>query len=395
LKDLDMLDVVTAGPSGAPAAPDRTWPDDGRAWVVEPRRDAPGLDSFMAWAHRRGASEIRFQTWNQPQFQLHQENTWIDREPLDDIEIAKIVNHIYGADGMARLQGGKHFNVMYVIGIERGKTLRFRVNATASMSTRGNGADLSIRTVKDMPPPRESQNVEPEIMASFMERGGLTIVAGETNSGKSTLIGGMTVAKLLDPNGHRKIIEGAAPIEFLLDRVKSPNSMIAQSDIPVNLETFNDFLDGAMRRNPSDIIVGECSTWETMEAAIKAATSGHGITTTTHADSVAGILSRIVDLCPLALKTSMPKMAAQAAHLFIFQRLVKARMGGLTPIREFLVFDQDIRNRLVDHPIDAWPKLMRDAVEQRGQSFRRGIQNALNETRITEETAAGMLRGLR
>jgi defect-in-organelle-trafficking protein DotB len=181
----------------------------------------------------------------------------------------------------------------------------------------------------------------------------------------------------------------------LLDRVKSPNSMIAQSDIPANLETFTDFLDGAMRRAPSDIIVGECSTWDTMEAAIKAATSGHGITTTMHAGSVPGILSRIVDLCPLALKTSMPKMAAEKAHLFIFQRLVKARTGGLTPIREFLVFDREICNQLVDHHIDAWPKLMREAVEDRGQSFRRGIQNALNETRITEETAAELLRGLR
>lgn len=386
-----MLDVITSGES----AGDQGWPDNGKPWVLEAGREAPGLDSFMAWAHQRGASEIRFQTWNRPQFQLYQENIWIEREPLDDIEIATIVNHIYGADGMARLQGGKHFNVMYVIGVERGKTLRFRVNATASMSTRGNGADLSIRTVRDMPPPLEKQNVEPEILASFMARGGMTIVAGETNSGKSTLIGGMTVAKLMDPNGHRKIIEGAAPIEFLLDRVKSPNSMIAQSDIPVNLETFTDFLDGAMRRNPSDIIVGECSTWDTMEAAIKAATSGHGITTTTHAGSVPGILSRIVDLCPLALKTSMPKMAAEKAHLFIFQRLVKARTGGLTPIREFLVFDREIRNQLVDHHIDAWPKLMREAVEERGQSFRRGIENALNETRITEETADEMLHELR
>jgi defect-in-organelle-trafficking protein DotB len=284
---------------------------------------------------------------------------------------------------------------MYVIGVARGKTLRFRVNATPCMSTRGKGADLSIRTVKDMPPPLDQQNVEPEIMACFMERGGLTIVAGETNSGKSTLIGGMTVAKLLDPNGHRKIIEGAAPIEFLLDRVKSPNSIIAQSDIPVNLATFTDFLDGAMRRNPSDIIVGECSTWETMEAAIKAATSGHGITTTTHADSVPGILSRIVDLCPLSLKTSQPKMAAQAARLFIFQRLVKARAGGLTPVREFLVFDRRIRDQLADQPIEVWPKLMREAVEERGQPFRRGIGNALNEGRISQETADEMLRGLR
>jgi len=33
---------------------------------------------------------------------------------LDEADTGLIVNHLYGADGMARIQGGKDLNVMYV-----------------------------------------------------------------------------------------------------------------------------------------------------------------------------------------------------------------------------------------------------------------------------------------
>jgi len=40
---------------------------------------------------------------------------------------------------------------------------------------------------------------------------------------------------------------------------------------------------GCMRREPTDIIVGECRDAATMAAAIHAAISGHVLTTTVHA----------------------------------------------------------------------------------------------------------------
>jgi len=55
----------------------------------------------------------------------------------------------------------------------------------------------------------------------------------------------MTVAKLHDPDGHYNIVEGAAPIEFLLDRVKSPWSTMNQTEIPRDLSTFEAFIRAA------------------------------------------------------------------------------------------------------------------------------------------------------
>ena len=59
-----------------------------------------------------------------------------------------------------------------------------------------------------------------------------------------------------------------------------------------------------MRREPTDIIVGECRNSETMDAAIQAAISGHVLTTTIHANNVPLTMQRIASLCRASGKTS-------------------------------------------------------------------------------------------
>ena len=102
----------------------------------------------------------------------------------------------------------------------------------------------------------------------------------------------------MNPDGNYDIVEGAAPVEFLLERVKGPTSTMNQTEIPRDLPTFAAFVRGAMRREPTDIIVGECRDSETMDAAIQAAISGHVLTTTIHANNVPLTMQRIASLCP-------------------------------------------------------------------------------------------------
>ena len=293
---------------------------------------------------------------------------------------------------MARLQGGQDINVMYVIGVPRKEVLRFRVNITPSITSQGIGAHAVIRPVKDLPPPLERQNVEPGILANFRMSKGLMIVSGATGSGKSTLIGGMTLAKLTDPNGHHNIIECAEPIEFLLDRVKSETSTITQSEIPRNLPSFDDFMEGAMRRQPTDIIVGECRKPEHMRATIHAAISGHATSTTIHAETVPLTMQRVASLLPPDQLKDQMIACAQALRLVINQRLVPTPDGRWTPLREFLVCDAKFRRRLATARADDWPQITIEALERTGQPYAQSIENALSEGRISEETAEKVRR---
>ena len=218
--------------------------------------------------------------------------------------------------------------------LSRSRRLRFRLNATPTRTPRRDGGNVVMRPIADMPPPLSDQLVEQGILDNYRPGHGMVIVSGATGSGKSTLIAGMTVAKLLDPTGNFDIIEGAAPVEFLLERVRGPTSTMNQTEIPRDLPSFAAFVRGAMRREPTDIIVGECRDSETMDAAIQAAISGHVLTTTIHANNVPLTMQRIASLCPPGERENLISAVAQSLRLIINQRLARsARREAHAPAR--------------------------------------------------------------
>jgi defect-in-organelle-trafficking protein DotB len=147
-----------------------------------------------------------------------------------------------------------------------------------------------------------------------------------------------------------------------------------------------------MRREPTDINVGECRDSETMAASIQAAISGHVVTTTIHANDVALTMQRITSLCPSDERDNLVSAIAQSLRLVINQRLTRSADGRRTALREFLAFDSDLRRKFLRSDPAEWPELTRVAVEERGQSYAKSIRNALEAGRITEETAAFELR---
>ena len=389
-----MLDSLSA-PTLPPEALAVVWPDaDNRSirWVEQPRIEAPGLDSLLTWAFNAGASRIAFQTGHPVWVRIHGNNHRVTARALDEMDFSQIVNHLYGADGMARLQGGSDFDTAYAIAISRAVRLRFRLNATPTRTSRRDGGNIVLRPIADMPPSLEKQGVEPMILDNYRPREGMILVSGATGSGKSTLIAGLIKAKIEDPAGSFDIVEAAAPVEFLMERIRGPNSTMNQTEIPRDLPTFAAFVRGAMRREPTDIIVGECRDSETMSAAVQAAISGHTLTTTVHANNVPLTMQRVASLCPADERDNLVSAVAQSLRLVVNQRLTRTVEGRRTALREILVFDAELRNLLLKTDPSDWPSATQRAVEERGISYRASIERAFKEGRISEETAAYELR---
>lgn len=393
---LDGFDPAASPPDDpAPRSRGPGWPEegkDGMRWVAEPRKSAPGLDSLLVWAFRLGASRVSFSTGKRVRVRVHGRNRLATREVLDDAEVAAIANHLYSADGVARLQGGKDFDVAYEVAVSRTERLRFRLNATATRTGRKFGANVVLRPIADMPMSLDEQRVEPAIREAARFKDGIALVGGATGSGKSMLIGALTVDKLLDPEGDYDIVEAAAPVEFLLSRIQSPCSGIDQSEIPRDHASFADFIRGCWRREPTDIIVGECRDSETMAAAIHATIAGAALTTTLHVKNAPLTVRRALTLLPPGERDSLVDGLCQSLRLVVNQRLVPSTDGKRTALREFVVFDEALRRKMRRADPGDWEDLVRGALDAQGQSYATAIRRALDAGLITEQTARDELR---
>ncbi|MGB3247093.1 MAG: ATPase, T2SS/T4P/T4SS family, partial [Sulfitobacter sp.] len=100
--------------------------------------------------------------------------------------------------------------------------------------------------------------------------------------------------------------------------------------------------------------VGESRDRESMEACIEACLTGHLVNTTTHAGSIAETLRRMAFLFPPEEQEARSFDLMTSLNLIIWQRLVKTADGnGRVALREYLVFDQTVRDRFLSvHPLE-------------------------------------------
>lgn len=137
---------------------------------------------------------------------------------------------------------------------------------------------------------------------------GMILNTGPTGSGKTTTLYSV-LARLNKP--EIKIITVEDPIEYQIAGL-----LQTQTNEEAGY-TFATALRSLMRQNPDIIMIGEIRDNETAEAAIQAASTGHLVLSTLHANSAAGTVSRL-----LKMNTS-PDDLANASNLFMAQRLVR------------------------------------------------------------------------
>jgi type II secretory ATPase GspE/PulE/Tfp pilus assembly ATPase PilB-like protein len=116
---------------------------------------------------------------------------------------------------------------------------------------------------------------------------GIIITTGPTGSGKTTTLYSI-LNKINKPDV--KIITVEDPIEYQL-----PGVMQTQIDTEHGY-TFASAMRSLLRQNPNIMMIGEIRDEETAKIAIEAASTGHLVLSTIHANSAAGAISRFFGL---------------------------------------------------------------------------------------------------
>jgi defect-in-organelle-trafficking protein DotB len=345
--------------------------------------EANKLLIFCANLH---ASDITWQT-SEPVFaEIFGKLVRVTKRRLSNNEISEIINSMYGANATAQIFSGMDIDTHYEIRPSRAERFRFRINATGCLVEGQNGIQITARTIPDEPPDLSWHQLPQSIVDSVSPDQGIVYVTGATGSGKSTLLASSIKSIVADPQGNRKVVTYESPIEFVFDSVHKPTSIVSQAEIPKHLPNFAAGVRNALRRKPGLILVGESRDRETISAALEAAMTGHPVYTTLHANGVAETIRRLVTSFPHEERHGRTIDIVETIRLVIWQKLVPTVDGKRVALREYLVFDENVRDTLLESDLETVTSTTRKLLKEFGQTMEVDAKIKFEQNIISERT---------
>lgn len=343
------------------------------------------LDGLLLWSVEQGSSDICLQP-NQPAW-IRQHGQWIpvtSREITSE-EIFELVDQISrAASSSAQLKGGKDLDFAYEITTGRFTAERFRVNATACSDGWGTGVEVTMRSIPSLPPRLEELNVEQEIIDNAFPERGLVLITGTVGTGKSTLLA--SILREIREKQKKKIVTFEHPVEFDLMNIPNAQGPLVQTSIPQHLPDFSLTPRNAMRRAVDAMLVGESRDRETLWGMLEAADTGVAVYSTVHTQSVAATPTRIINVFSTDMQQQAASVLTTGLRLIVQQRLERSPKGGRTPIKEYLAFDRDAREKLVHTEPRMMAPAVQELVETKGRTLLQDVYEKYEQGLLYEET---------
>jgi twitching motility protein PilT len=166
------------------------------------------------------------------------------------------------------------------------------------------------------------------------------LVTGPTGSGKTTTLA--TMIDYINENFDRHIVTVEEPIEFVH---KHKKSIVNQRAVGVDVPSFAESLRRVLRMDPDVILVGELRDLETIQAAIRAAETGHLVFSTLHTTGCQGTVTRIIDVFPPDQQEQIRVQLSSNLIAVLSQALCPLKAGrGRVAAYEFMVVTPAIAN---------------------------------------------------
>lgn len=323
--------------------------------------NADALRGFMVWCAHNNVSDIHLQGDNH--FVVGRYGRLLKASPfvVADDTLAKLMDDVFSPELRPQVRGGVAVDRPMQLdgdmsgrwGLNRGERIRFRVNLLQGTAGRQDSTiGWTMRVIPSDIPPLESLGLEPELMANLLPAKGMGLWGGITGSGKSTSLAS-TYRYCLDTDPDRKVTTKEDPIEFILGR-KGDMLPPLQSQVGKDIPDFATGIRADLRRAPSVIGVGEMRDRETIEAGIRAGQLGHLMLSTTHIDSPGEAFPRLINEFPHESRDAMAWSLLGVLQYVVVQTLLRTIDGKRIAVREFILFDHDLRERLASMPWSQW-----------------------------------------
>ncbi len=256
---------------------------------------------------------------------------------------------------------------------------RYRVNL---YQTKGNCA-ASFRLVPTVIKTVQELNL-PEIISTFTtHKQGLILFTGPTGEGKSTSLAAIINELNMRESAHIITIED--PIEFIYPKARS---IISQREVGKDTHSWAKSLKSVLREDPDIVLVGEMRDYETIDAVLTVAETGHLVFSTLHTGSASEAINRIIDVFPAHQQNQVKNSLANSLLAVVAQRLLPSLDGNSrVPALEILINQSSVSPLIRDGKIFQLDNVV-ETSEQSGMIlFEKYLQKLYTAGHITKETA--------
>jgi len=290
------------------------------------------LQQILEEALRRGASDIHLMAGVYPTLRIDGKLVPITKTPTPTPEyIEKLVLSLCLPEQKELLLTNKELDFSFALG----ETARFRVNAFYQKGY----LSAALRLIPNKIPSLDELHL-PRILGNLTKlRQGLILVTGPTGHGKSTSIA--SLINLINNERGEHIVTVEDPIEYIYP---SRKSLIAQREMHLDTHSWEISLRSVLREDPDVVLIGEMRDYETIEAVLTIAETGHLVFATLHTNSAAQTLDRIVGVFPENQQEQVRLQLSNVLEANISMRLVPAINGGRFPATEILLATPAVRN---------------------------------------------------
>lgn len=231
---------------------------------------------------------------------------------------------------------------------------RFRINVYYE---KGNLA-AAIRYIPSKIKTLEELHLPPVLGELTKLKQGLVLVTGPTGHGKSTTLAAMLERINRERSEHVVTIED--PIEYVHLPIKS---IISQRELHADTHSWGVALKSVLREDPNVVLVGEMRDYETIEAALTVAETGHLVLATLHTNSAAQTIDRIVDVFPDKEQQQIRGQLSLSLEAVIAQRLVPSLDGARVAVTEILLASPAVRSIIRDGKTQMLTNVMQTSVD--------------------------------
>jgi len=298
------------------------------------------IDKILDEARVLGCSDVHFTTKISPIVRLHGSLRKLSSYPeMTEMTIMKIAEQMTSGRNIENIKNKIDTDFSYVT--RRG--YRHRVNV---FHQRGDTA-IAIRLLRNDIPTLEDLDLAPILGDFSMRPRGLVLVTGPTGSGKSTTLAAMIDYVNVNKSAHIITIED--PIEYVHEHKRC---MVNQREVGDDVESFAMSLRAALREDPDVILVGEMRDFETINAAVTAAETGHLVMSTLHTTCATDTINRIIDVFPAHQQAQIRTQLASVLVGVIAQTLIpKADGTGRIAALEILNATDAVKAMIRDNKV--------------------------------------------